>query len=191
VKEDEGIAPLHSVPQRTVEGYVPIPISPELGWAVEPMMVPLFADLAKLLEKTTIPIANKLKQYAELQSSLLINIRQGLIFYLGAVRFIGRLQDLGLPVCRPELASAADRFCMVRESFNVNLALHYASLSDEQHFANAITTNDVPIGPEGRIFILTGPNQGAKRRICRGLVSSRYWRKWDVSFPAGKLRLAR
>jgi hypothetical protein len=56
----EGIAPLHSVPQRSVEGPYPFPISSDLGWAVDPMMVPLFADLSKVLEKTAIPIADKI-----------------------------------------------------------------------------------------------------------------------------------
>ena len=47
-KGQAGIAPLHSVPQRQVEGQYALPIDSELGWAVAPMMVPLFADLAKV-----------------------------------------------------------------------------------------------------------------------------------------------
>jgi hypothetical protein len=168
-KEDEGIAPLHSVPQRTVEGYVPLPIVSDLGWAMEPMMVPLFADLAKVLEKTTKPIANKLKRYAELQSSFFINLRQGLIFYLGAVRFIQHLQDWGLPVCRPDMAPLSDRLCLVRESYNVNLALHLGNTSEEQTLINAIKRNDILIGPSGQILILTGPNQGGKTTYMQGV----------------------
>ena len=105
-KDQEGIAPLHSVPQRTVEGPYALPIASDLGWAMEPMMVPLFADLAKVLEKTTLPIAEQLGQYAEIQGQLFTGLRQSLIFYLGAVRFIQLFQKLGLPMCRPQIAPA-------------------------------------------------------------------------------------
>ncbi len=166
---NEGIAPLHSVPQRVVTGQYALPISPELGYAVEPTMVPLFADLSRILEKTTIPVANKLKQYSELQSQLLTGLLPGLTFYLGAVRFIKSLQGLGLPLCRPEIAPSADRVCQVRNSYNANLALRYAGMNGAQNTASLITKNDIPIGPDGRILILTGPNQGGKTTYMQGV----------------------
>ncbi len=166
-KEGEGVAPLHSVPQRTVSGQYALPIDPELGWAVEPMMVPLFNDLSKVLERTTLPIANQLKRYAILQNNLLINLRPGLIFYLGAVRFIRCLQDHGLPMCQPDIASSSMRICKVRDSFNVNLALR--NLIDGQNLADVITMNDIDIGPDGQILILTGPNQGGKTTYMVGV----------------------
>jgi DNA mismatch repair protein MutS len=169
MKSNEGLAPLHTVPPRVVSGQYAFLISPELGWAVEPMMVPLFADLAKILEKTTLPVANKLKQYSELQSQLLISLLPGLIFYLGAVRFIQVLQNLGLPVCRPEITPSSDRVCLVRESYNVNLALYHAGTVDRLNNASSITKNDIPIGPGGRILILTGPNQGGKTTYMQGV----------------------
>jgi DNA mismatch repair protein MutS len=165
--ENEGIAPLHSVPQRVVEGHYAFPVSSELGWGVEPTMVPLFADLAKVLEKTTLPIAKQLRQYTEIHSRLFINLRQGLIFYLGAVRFILRLQNQGLPVCRPRIAPQADRVCEVKDSYNVNLAFHKSHAPAGQSPA-AITQNDIHTGPEGRILILTGPNQGGKTTYMQG-----------------------
>lgn len=168
MRENEGIAALHSVPQRFVDGQYAIPISPELGYAVDPMMVPLFADLANVLEKTTRPIADKLKQYKEIHSDLLINLRPGLIFFLGAVQFIRRLQSVGLPVCRPEIVLAEDRLCLVQDSYNANLALFHMNKVDVQNLA-AIITNDVPIGPDGRILILTGPNQGGKTTFMQGI----------------------
>jgi hypothetical protein len=163
----EGIAPLHSVPQRMVEGQFALPISSELGWAVEPMMVPLFADLAIILEKTTQPIAKQLKEYADVQSRLFINLRQGLIFYLGAIKFIQRLRGLGLPVCRPQIAPSKERVCNVKESYNVNLVLDTSRTSIEQSHA-LIIRNDIVMGNDGQILILTGPNQGGKTTYIQG-----------------------
>ncbi len=168
-KWNEGIAPIHSVPPRVVSGQYNFLISPELGYEVEPMMVPLFADLANIMEKTTIPIANKLKQYAELHSELLISLLPDLVFYLGAVHFIQGLQNQGLPLCRPEIAPAVDRLCLVSDSYNANLALRYAAAIDRQNNECPITTNDIPIGPGGRILILTGPNQGGKTTFMQGV----------------------
>lgn len=164
-KEHEGIAPLHSVPQRVVEGHYAFPINPELGWGVDPMMVPLFEDLAKVLEKIFIPIAKQLRQYTEVQSRLFINLRQGLIFYLGALRFIQHFQRLSLPMCRPRIAQREDRVCEVKESYNVNLGWHHPQKATGE---NAITKNDINIGPGGQILILTGPNQGGKTTYMQG-----------------------
>ncbi len=167
-KDWEGIAPLHSVPQRTVRGEYAIPIISDLGWAVEPMMVPLFADLAKVLERTASPIAKQLGQYAGVRGRLFINLRRALIFYLGAVRFIQRLQQLGLSTCRPEIAPMAERLCDVKDSYNVHLGLNYPDVPAEER-AESVVTNDIVIGPEGRILVLTGPNQGGKTTYLQGV----------------------
>ncbi len=167
--ENQGIAPLHSVPERLVDGPYAFPIDPELGRAMEPMMVPLFADLAKVMEKTTIPIANKLKEYADLQSNLLLHLRQSFVFYLGEVRFILLLQAHGLPMCLPGIAAAQDKVCQIKSSYNVNLALRLAGSHNQQSLTQRIITNDINIGPDGQILILTGPNQGGKTTFMVGV----------------------
>ncbi|HLO31111.1 MAG TPA: hypothetical protein VK249_18325 [Anaerolineales bacterium] len=163
----EGIAPLHSVPQRFVEGPYGFPISSDLGWAIDPMMVPLFADLSKILEKTAIPIADKLNQYAGFHEQLFAELRQALIFYLGAIRFIQRFQALGLPMCRPQIAPAAERRCEVKASYNVHLVLKHFETEDGT--GSAIVRNDILIGPDGQIIILTGPNRGGKTTYMQGV----------------------
>jgi DNA mismatch repair ATPase MutS len=165
--EQAGIAPLHSVPQRAVDGAVALPIAPELGWAVEPMMVPLFADLSKVLQKATVPIAKRLQQYTEIQGRMFVTLRGDLMFYLGAVRFINALRENGLPVCRPEIAPAEERICDVQDSYNVNLALHSISVGSD--LPVAIVKNSIKMGPYGRIYILTGPNQGGKTTYLQGV----------------------
>jgi DNA mismatch repair protein MutS len=166
-KDSVGIAPLHSVPRRNVEGSYALPIDPELGWGVEPLMVPLFADLAKVLEKTALPIADQLSQYASLHGKLFMNLRQGLLFYLGAVRFIRRFQKMGLPMCRPQIVPAAERRCEVKDSYNVHLVLKHLEL--EAGTGPTVVENDILLGPDGRILILTGPNQGGKTTYIQGV----------------------
>jgi DNA mismatch repair protein MutS len=148
----EGIAPLHSAPKRQAE----------LDGPVDPMLVPLFADLANVLEKTAIPIADQLKQYAGLHGQLFTNLRQGLIFYLGAIRLIQRFQMLGLPMCRPQILPAEERRCEVKDSYNLHLPLKHLETG------SAIVRNDIRMGPDGHILILTGPNSGGKTTYMQG-----------------------
>jgi DNA mismatch repair protein MutS len=156
--EREGLAPLHSVPQR-VDGPFSGP--------VDPLMVPLFADLANVLEKTAIPIADQLRGYASVHGRLFTNLRQALIFYLGAVRFMQRFQTLGLPMVRPQIAPGEERRCEVQDFYNVHLVLRHLEANDGK--GAAIVTNDIRIGPEGHILILTGPNRGGKTTYLQGV----------------------
>jgi DNA mismatch repair protein MutS len=131
------------------------------------LMVPLFADLADVLEKTAIPIANQLRQYADIHGQLFTDLRQALIFYLGAIRFIRRFKDLGLPMCRPQIAPAEERRSEVEGSYNVHLVLKH--LGTEHGTGSAIIKNDILIGPAGQILILTGPNHGGKTTYLQGV----------------------
>jgi hypothetical protein len=155
----EGIAPLHSASQGSMGG--------PYGSPLDPLMVPLFADLANVLEKTAIPIADQLHQYASLHGGLFENLRQGLLFYLGAIRFILRLQKRGLPMCRPQIAPASERRCEARDSYNVHLPLRHPATEDGK--GPAPVTNDIHIGTEGHILILTGPNRGGKTTYMQGV----------------------
>lgn len=167
--EWEGIAQLHVVPKRIVDGPYGLPVDPELGRAVDPMLVPLFEDLAKVLEKTTQPIAKELKRYVDINSQLLVNLREELIFYLGALRFTKRMEAQGLPMCIPEITLPEERLCQVEDSYNVNLALRSGVEQADVNRHQTIVRNDIQIGPGGRVLILTGPNQGGKTTYMLGI----------------------
>ncbi len=124
-------------------------------------MVPLFADLAKVLEKTAIPIADQLNRYASIHGNLFTDLRQALIFYLGAVRFIRQLEKAGLPLCRPQIVPAEERRCEVKNSYNVHLALRQPGAE--------IVMNDLLLAPQAGILILTGPNGGGKTTYMQGV----------------------
>lgn len=186
----KGLVPLHTVPRREVSGQYALPISSELGWAVEPMMVPLFADLAKVIEKTTQPIARELKRYAQIRSEVFVHLRQELIFYLGALRFLRRIQKTGMPMCRPTLATAGERAYEVDETYNINLALRMSQSAPEQGLREAITCNDVSIGPESGIQIITGPNQGGKTTYMQGVGILQVLAQVGLPVPGSRARIS-
>jgi DNA mismatch repair protein MutS len=161
-RERQGIAPLHSVPRREVDGPYALPVDPELGRAVDPLMVPLFEDLAMVIEKITAPLAEELSRYAKIRSQMFVALHQELAFYLGGLRLVRRLRAHGLPVCLPELAPPEKRTCQVEEAYNPNLALHLSAGDRERDLSKSVVRNSIDLGENARIAVLTGPNQGGK-----------------------------
>jgi hypothetical protein len=143
-KEYQGIARLHRVDEETSN----------------PFLQPLFRDLGQLLSAVTRPIASALARYAHVKTSFLVALEPEIVFYLGAKRLIERLRSAGLPVCRPEASPMGERLCVVKKTYNLNLALRL--LKGGVDLGRTVVTNDVGFDEPGRIFILTGPNRGGK-----------------------------
>ena len=124
----------------------------------------LFGDLDRILGAVARPLAKALGQYVRLQVQDLLSLEREIAFYLGAAQLFERLRARGLPICRPRLAPAAERRLQVSRLYNVNLAL---GSSEER--AAAIVGNDLDMDTDGRILVLTGPNQGGKTTFTRAV----------------------
>jgi DNA mismatch repair protein MutS len=181
----KGLGPLHTVPD-VPQGHGP---SGRRGSNrdVNPFMDPLFRDLAQVLDSVCQPVAQALRQYDNLHSGFLTALRNDLAFYLAAVKLMERLRSRGLPVCRPEIVPMTERVCELHEAYSLNLALHQMVHADDMA---RIVTNDVHLGDDGRICILTGPNQGGKTTytqmvgLCQILAQAGLW------VPAARARIS-
>ncbi|MDH3602912.1 MAG: hypothetical protein OEU26_25150 [Candidatus Tectomicrobia bacterium] len=172
----KGLGPLHAVPtiaqSRSPFGLESTPQD------INPLMVPLFNDLANVLETVCRPIAQALRQYITLQSGFLAALSGDIAFYLAAVGLMNRLRSQGLPLCRPKIAPMDARVCDLQEAYNLNLALY---LMDEKQVKERLIRNDVHMGDNGRILIVTGPNQGGKTTytqmvgLCHILAQAGLW----------------
>ena len=184
-EEFKSPGPLHMVPDLE-HGRGPSG-NRERSRDTNPLMVPLFRDVAQVLDTVCQPIARALRQYNALHSGFLATLHGDLAFYLAAVRLMDRLRSHGLPVCRPDIAPMTERVCTLRDAYNLNLALHQIA---HAHDTASIVTNDVSMGEEGRIGILTGPNQGGKTTytqmvgLCQLLGQTGLW------VPAAQARLS-
>jgi DNA mismatch repair ATPase MutS len=163
----QGIAPLHQVPA-TLEG-APAQRSDSSTGRVHPMMVPLFRDLADVLNKVSRPLAQALKQYTSINTSFLITIRRELAFYIGSVKLFRYLQEAGLPVCRPAIAAPQERICTLREMYNPNLAVRLQQDRSAAAATETIVKNDLEFDSDKRVFILTGPNRGGKTTYMQAM----------------------
>jgi DNA mismatch repair protein MutS len=162
--DGKGIAPLHAPPMISrssgmITGGLPTQGPPQ---RMDPLLVPLFKDLSQILEKVTQPIAQELKKYMQLNSRFLVDLRPDIIFYVHALALVERVNQAGLPWCRPEIAPAAERICRVSSAYNVQLAIKGLAHNSDRPLPQRVVTNDIDLGENGRIAILTGPNQGGK-----------------------------
>ena len=181
----KGLGPLHTVPSLE-PGRVPSG-NRERHRDVNPLMVPLFRDLAQILDTVCQPIAQALRQYNSLHSGFLVALHGDLAFYLAAVRLMELIRSHGLPVCRPDIAPMTERVCELHEAYNLNLALHQM-----QHATGPtrIVTNDVQMDDNGRIGILTGPNQGGKTTYTQMVGLCQILAQLGLWLPASRARLS-
>jgi DNA mismatch repair protein MutS len=190
--DGKGIAHLHSLPMFTESSNMITggpPISGPTRRA-EPMMVPLFRDLSRVLEKTTKPIARELERYVLLNSQFLKDLRPEIIFYVQAVELARKVESLGLPLCLPEIASSAERICEIEDNYNVQLALHLSNQKPGKNLAGQVITNEVILGPRGRIVILTGPNQGGKTTYMQAIGQAQVMAQTGLFVPGRRARIS-
>lgn len=153
--EWEGVAQLHSARRRDGPRITPDGIALD-----NPLLVPLFRDLADVLKRICRPIALALKNYTRVNTHFMDDLGAELAFLLSAVDLVQTLEQHGLPMCRPEIADKEERVCTVADAFNLNLALRL--INRDQPLSGVIVLNDVDFSDMGRIFVVTGPNQGGK-----------------------------
>lgn len=176
----EIVGPLHSIPRERT------PHDPPGVDFTNPLLYPLFRDLAQVVKQASRPIARALQKYVSFGMAFFTGLYADLAFYLGAVRLIERLRAAGLPVCRPEIAPVEARVCVIDEAYNLNLALR--ALADGS--AGRIVTNAVRFDDAGRIFILTGPNQGGKTTYAQAIGLAQVMAQAGLYVPGARARIS-
>ncbi len=150
----------------------------------------LFRDLDRLLERVSAPVADALASYTRVQSVGLAGLEAELAFYLGAVRLANELRCAGLPLCRPAIASAAERLCVIAGAFSLDLALRLRAARGDAGLAEAVVPNEVAFGPDATIFILTGPNSGGKTTYTRAIGQAQALFQAGLLIPGRQARIS-
>jgi len=154
----EGIksdSPVHDA--RAVAGLHDFQV--ELNDRNSPFMPKLFRDLSELMDDTSRPVVRAMKKYVQVNSQLLVSLKMDIAFYLGVVKAIQQVKDAGLEMTQPDILPMESREMRIEEMYNINLFFQQVNKTVDK---TVIVANDVKFGDEGRIFILTGPNQGGK-----------------------------
>lgn len=164
--EGKGIAPLHRPP---AIGDIAGSSASGRPRRVDPLMVPLFKDLSKVLQKVSEPVARALDKYVQLNGRFLAELRPEIIFYTQVLNLIGKLQAAGMPMTYPQITPAEQRVCRVKEAYNLQLALQKLDAAGGQAGVQPVVANDITFDDDGRIAILTGPNRGGKTTYMQSI----------------------
>ncbi|GAB5493109.1 MAG: DNA mismatch repair protein MutS [Phototrophicaceae bacterium] len=158
VGKKEGIEsdnPLHN--SRFVSGLKDYQV--ELNDRNSPVMPQLFRDLSELMDDTSRPVVRALKKYTQVNSQVLVALKMDIAFYLGVVKAIETVRRAGLAMTQPDIVPMSTRKLSIKDMYNINLFFQQLNKTKDK---TEIVGNDVEFGDDGRIFILTGPNQGGK-----------------------------
>lgn len=180
---NQGVGPLHRAERGSGRFSARMPENDN------PLLQPLFRDLAAVMDRICIPISQALRRYVRVSGGTLVTLQTGIAFYLGAIQVIQHLQACGLPMCRPEIAPMDDRECQLEGVYNINFALRM-STPDPRPLEQEIILNDASFDQQGRIFILTGPNRGGKTTYTQAVGLAQAMFQAGLYVPARRARMS-
>ncbi len=168
------------------QGIGPLHRAPEGSAYAGPLMIPLFQDIAKIMEKTTQPLARALKEFVSINSRVLTHLHGDFLFYLGALKLIDTMKRCGLPMARPRVLDQELRRFDAKDIYNVDLALHLLeqNAGKPEDISGGIVTNDFAQGEEGRIVVITGPNRGGKTTLLQAIGLAQIMMQVGLYVPA-------
>ncbi|TNJ64259.1 hypothetical protein FE784_20935 [Paenibacillus hemerocallicola] len=129
----------------------------------------LLKSLEEVFNDALLPIGNAMKRFIEVNIPAITELEMEIGYYVGAAKFCKLLESAGLTMCKPELAPVEERICRIHNMIDVNLALGLTRQHPGIELHRTIVANDVEFGSDGRVFILTGPNQGGKTTYTRAI----------------------
>ena len=143
-----------------------MPSAPEIPERKIPL-TPLFRDLEDVLKSLGRSLNRSLREFMAVETAPLSGIEQELSFYLGAQRLKERLEGAGLPTSFPEIAPPEEKRLSATGFYNLQLALRVLERGEDEARATVVE-NDLGLGPETGIYVITGANQGGKTTFVQG-----------------------
>lgn len=95
-----------------------------------------------------------IQKYFKDNTTFFINLLDDIRFLTAGVKFILKMKELGLSMCRPTIMPMADKKCDLEKVYNPVLA--------QKALEHAIVSNTFAFDENGRFYIVTGPNHGGK-----------------------------
>lgn len=95
-----------------------------------------------------------LQKYFSVNTSYFTALLDDIRFLTAGVKFILSMKEKGFPMCRPEIASIAEKKCELKNVYNPILA--------RKSIEHSIVSNNFTFDENGRFYLVTGPNHGGK-----------------------------
>ena len=130
----------------------------------------IMRDLEAVMGDTFKHLGETLTRFEWIETAFLFELLPEVYYYIGGCRLASKLQKSGLPICFPEPAPKDERIFQVKDMYDASFALRIMSYIGLKDLENVVVCNDAEMSDRaGRIFILTGANQGGKTTFTRGI----------------------
>ena len=130
----------------------------------------IMRDLEAVMGNTFKHLGETLTRFEWIETAFLFELLPEVYYYIGGCRLASKLQKSGLPICFPEPAPKDERIFQVKDMYDASFALRIMSDIGLKDLENVVVCNDAEMSDRaGRIFILTGANQGGKTTFTRGI----------------------
>jgi DNA mismatch repair ATPase MutS len=153
-------------------------------------MSQFFGELSGMLYGVIKPIEDELKKFAGIKTRLLSRLKNEFLYFIDIAGFIDKIMITGLPMCKPEVIHKEDRTQSIKNNFNMNLAFHLLENRKNGDVNTTIVKNDINIGDNGRILIITGPNQGGKTTYLNAVGLTQIFAQTGIFVPGTEAKLS-
>ncbi|MBK0331410.1 hypothetical protein I8D64_08350 [Brachybacterium sp. MASK1Z-5] len=134
------------------------------------------------------PILEIAARTADFRDPVLVRFADEVRFYLALRDMLSPMRRAGLPVCIPQVTSAApsaadDRRLEVESAWDLALGARLTADGTE------VVTNDVSLRGAERILVVSGPNQGGKTTLARTVGQLHHLAALGCPVPAASARI--
>ena len=126
----------------------------------DPLLAAITPKMEKHLKLHFFEIKRTLSKYVDYDNRFLIEMYEGLSFYIRSAELGRKLKSKDYEISFPEITGASDSTLDLKGFYNIRLAFFGE---------NNIVKNDFAFTKDEHIFILTGPNRGGKTIVEQGL----------------------
>ncbi len=186
--------------QENVEGVSPFARILKSREEKNILQISLLKELSDVFDKVLTPVEKAISRFVNYRQSVLLNWKSDLCYYIGCARFVKDIYNRGLPMCKPEVLAKEERKAEIFDITDMTLALGIieeekseSEEDNEQEKVNLgakIVTNNIRFGSEGRIYILTGPNQGGKTTFTRAVGIAQVLFQAGIYVPGSEARIS-
>lgn len=121
-------------------------------------------------------------QYFHDETKFFIDLLDDLRFIAAALRFLRSLHEAGCVTCRPRVAPMGERTTRLTNLRNPMLALTAPG--------ETVVANDLTFAPDGRFYLITGPNHGGKSIFCYAVGMAQALFQLGLPVPADSATLS-
>lgn len=106
------------------------------------------------------------EKYNDYPFAHIFEYRTDINFYVKMSGLVCKMRKLGHEFCKPKVLNENNSTIKVMGAYDISLALQK---KNNEKKSSCIVTNDYEFSKAGKIFVLTGPNQGGKTTFTRSV----------------------